>query len=198
MATSAPVGVTFPVGTRSTIGVLTLDVLVTESTDLSAKATQYAVEQGSPISDHIIVESERLKMSGWITPTDVMAMTAVGRPKLIEAKATLRKLMTDRSELTVTTGMDTYTEMVMETCNIGRSNEADRLTVDLEFVKIRKVTLRTAAIPAAKAKDSGKGKADATKTNAGKAPNGEPAKTQRSKLKVLVSGPGEVNPRDRR
>lgn len=197
MATT-PVGVTFPVGKRSTIGVFVLDALISESTDLSAKATQYAVEDGSPISDHVVLDSERLKMSGWITPTDVLAMTVVGRPKLIEARATLRKLIADRTELTITTGLDTYTQMIMETCNIGRTNEGDHLTVDLEFIKIRKVVLRTAAIPADKSSGTGKGKAGATKTNAGKAYNGEPAKTQRSKLKTLISGPGEVNARDRR
>lgn len=194
----ATVGLTFPTGTRSSVGLLELDVLMTESNELSAKATEYAVEEGSPISDHIVLESERLKLSGWVTPSNVMLMTADGRPKLIEAKATMRRIMTARETVTVTTGMDTYVDMVVEDCSIGRNNEGDKLTVDMSLVQIRKTTLRREAIPPAKTSGTGTGKAGATKTKAGKSPNGEPAATERSKLKTIVSGPAAVNARDRR
>lgn len=183
----AAVGMTFQTGVPSTIGTLELDALISEATDLNAKATEYAVEDDSPISDHIIVESERLKLSGWITPSSVMQMTADGRPKLLEAKASLRKIMKDRAEVTVTTGMDTYTAMVMESCNIGRSNEGDHMTVDCEFVKIRKATLRTADIPPDKVAPAAKGKAGATNTKAGKAnPDNGPTGPQKTKLARLV------------
>lgn len=183
----ASVGITFPVGEVSNVGVLELDVMLTEANTLSAKATEYVVEDGSPISDHVIIESEKLKLSGWVTPTDVFLMTAVGRPKLIDAKATLRKIMTDRQTVTVTTGMDSYTDMVVESCEIGRSNEGDRLTVDLALVKIRKALLRRVDIPAAKTSGTATGKAGATKTKAGKVTPEEPKPPVKSKLKELVT-----------
>lgn len=182
----AAVGLTFPPGTLSSVGLLQLDVLLTESTELAAKTTEYAVEEGSPISDHVVVESERLKLSGLITPSNVMLMTADGRPKLIEAKATLRKIMTARDTVTVTTGLDTYLNMVVEECSIGRSNEGDKLTVDMSLVQIRKAVLRREAIPAAKTSGTGTGKAGATKTKAGKAPDNPPPARARSKLVQLV------------
>lgn len=170
----AEVGVTFATSSPTTIGALAIDALLSESTELSSKATEYAVEDGSPISDHVVLAPERLKISGWITPSDVQLMTADGRPKLAEAKATMRKIVNDRAEITVTTGMDAYTDMIMETCNIGRSNEGERFTVDMEFVKIRKAVLRKADIPPDKTSGTGKGKAGATKTDAGKAANKAP------------------------
>lgn len=197
----AEVGVTFGTGTPTTIGALAIDALISESTELSSKATEYAVEDGSPISDHVVLAPERLKISGWITPSDVQLMTADGRPKLAEAKATLRKIVNDRAEITVTTGMDAYPEMIMETCNIGRTNEGERFTVDMEFVKIRKAVLRKADIPPDKTSGTAKGKAGATKTDAGKSYNGAPAGATRSKLDEKVFGPtsaSDINARDRR
>jgi len=195
----ADVGVTFSTGISTTIGTLQIDALLSETTELAAKATEYAVEDGSPISDHVVLTPERLKVSGWITPSDVQLMTATGRPKMAEAKSTLRKIVNDRAEITVTTGMDTYTGMILETCSIGRSSDGgDRFNVDMEFVKIRKAVLRKVDIPADKTSGTAKGKAGATNTDAGKAYNGEPARPVRSKLKTIVSGENEVNPRDRR
>lgn len=183
----AEVGITYQTGQATTIGLLSLDALITEGTGLRAKATEYAVEEGSPISDHVVLESERLKISGMITPSSVMEMTADGRPKLREAKATLRRLISDRNELTVSTGMDTYVGMVLESADINRSNEGDHLSVDLELVQIRKAVLRQADIPPNKTDGTGTGKAGATKTPAGKAnSNNEPKAPVKSKLATLV------------
>ena len=183
----AEIGLTYQTGVPTTIGTLALDALITEGTDLRAKATEYAVEDGSPISDHVVLESERLKLSGWITTNSVMEMTADGRPKLLEAKATLRRLVSDRNEIVVATGLDTYANMVLESANIGRSNEGDHLTVDLELVQIRKAVLRQADIPPAKTSGTGTGKAGTTKTPAGKAnSNNEPSGPKKSKLAELI------------
>lgn len=186
MATT-PIGMTFETGQSTTIGALSLDALITEGTGLRAKATEYAVEEGSPITDHVVLESERLKLSGWITTNSVIEMTADGRPKLLEAKATLRKIIADRNEITVSTGLDTYTGMVLESCDINRSNEGDHLTVDMELVQIRKAVLRQADIPPAKTSGTATGKAGTTKTPAGKAnANNEPKPRTKSKLATLV------------
>lgn len=182
----AEIGLTFTRG-FTTVGVLALDAMITEGSELRAKATEYAVEDGSPISDHVVLESERLKLSGWVTPTNVLEMSADGRPKLLEAKATLRQMVSDRNEITVTTGLDSYEGMVLESVSIGRSNEGDHLTVDLELVQIRKAVLRMADIPPAKTTGTAKGKAGSTKTPAGKAnPNTEPSGPKKSKLAELI------------
>lgn len=185
----ATVGLTFSTGVPSTVGALELDALLTEGTELSAKATEYAVEEGSPISDHVVLESEQLKLSGWITPSNVQQLTAAGRPKMLEAKAALRKMINDRAEITVSTGMDTYTGMIMEKCSIGRSNEGDHFSVDMQFIKIRKAVLRKVDIPPGKTSGTATGKAGSTNTKAGKAGTGNtapPTGPQQSKLRTLV------------
>ena len=185
----AEVGMTYSTGVQSTIGVLQLDALLSEGTDLAAQVSEYPVEEGSPISDHVTVESERLKLSGIITPSDVMQMTAGGRPKLMEAKAALRKILNDRAPVTISTGMDTYVDMIMDKCQISRTNEADHLNVDAEFVHIRKATLRKAAIPPDKTTGTATGKAGDTKTKAGKAGQSSPPAPQQSKRKKLLRTP---------
>jgi hypothetical protein len=186
----AEVGLTFSTGVPTTVGALELDALLSEITELSAKATEYAVEEGSPISDHVVPQPERLKLSGWITPTNLQLMQADGRPKMLEAKATLRRMMDDRAEVTIVTGMDTYSGMILETCSIGRNNEGEKFTVDMEFVHIRKAVLRKADIPPDKTKGTATGKAGTTNTKAGKASTStatQPSAPVQSKLKALVT-----------
>jgi len=175
----------------SSIGALPLDALVGEKTALNSRATSYAVEDGPPVTDHVIQESEQLTLDGWVTAADITllgglnargavggldgASTGAGRSKLIGAKDALRKIHADRLPITITTGLDVYENFVMESCSIGRSNGGgDRFELSATFRRIRKVTLRQADIPPEKTSGSATGKAGATKQNAGKT-SGVPA-----------------------
>jgi hypothetical protein len=178
----------------SSIGALPLDALVGEKTALNSRATSYAVEDGPPVSDHVVQESELLTLDGWVTAADITllgglnargalggmggsggASTDVGRSKLIGAKDALRKIHADRLPITITTGLDVYENFVMESCSIGRSNGGgDRFELSATFRRIRKVTLRQADIPPEKTSGSATGKAGTTKQNAGKT-SGVPA-----------------------
>lgn len=175
----------------SSIGALPLDALVGEKTALNSRATSYAVEDGPPVTDHVIQESEQLTLDGWVTAADISLLgglnargavgglggssTGAGRSKLIGAKDALRKIHADRLPITITTGLDVYEDFVMESCSIGRSNGGgDRFELSATFRRIRKVTLRQADIPPEKTSGSATGKAGATKQNAGKT-SGVPA-----------------------
>ncbi|CUJ29297.1 phage baseplate protein [Achromobacter ruhlandii] len=183
----------------SSIGVVPLDALLSESTSLESQATSYPVEDGPPVTDHVVQESERLQLDGWVTAAEVSLLggrlagraggggAGAGRSKLISAKAALRQIHADRLPITVTTGLDVYTDFVMERCEIGRAADGgERFSITAEFKKIRKVTLRQADIPPAKTSGSATGKAGATKTNAGKA-----APREVSDLKSVTSGAGK-------
>ncbi|MFF7398892.1 phage baseplate protein [Achromobacter sp. NPDC008082] len=174
----------------TSIGAVPLDALLSEKTSLNSRATDYAVEDGPPVTDHVVQESELLTLDGWVTAAEVSllgglaagASTAIraggslaglagsaGRSKLISAKDALRKIHADRLPITVTTGLDVYVDFVMERCEIGRTNEGgDRFEISADFKKIRKVALRQADIPPEKTSGSASGKAGQTKTNAGK------------------------------
>ena len=187
------VSLVFSLGTaRSSIGAITLDALLDESTELNSRATEYAVEEGAPISDHIVQESERLSLSGWVTAADTELFGAGGRSKLITAKDALRAMHAERVATTVVTGLDTYPDMVMETCKVSRDGKGEFLHLACEFKRIRKATLRTAEIPPDKVSASAsggraKGKAGATKTKAGKVSGTEPTAQERSRLSSNVN-----------
>ena len=166
----------------SSIGTLPLDALVNEKTTLTSRVTSFAVEDGPPVTDHVVADSEQLTLDGWVTAADISllgglrgAALGAGRSKLIGAKDALRKIHADRLPITITTGLDVYADFVMESCSIGRTNGAgDRFELSASFKRIRKVTLRQADIPPEKTSGSATGKAGTTKANAGKQ-NGVPA-----------------------
>ncbi|CAG9173060.1 phage baseplate protein [Cupriavidus respiraculi] len=171
---------------QTSVGAIMLDALLDENTELASRATEYAVEEGSPITDHVVLESERLDLSGWITGAGTLLFGAGGRSKLISAKDALRAIHAARSTLTVMTGIDMYVDMVMETCKISRDGKGEFFHIAAGFRKIRKATLRTVAIPPDKVRaGKAKQKAGATKTNAGKVTPKDATPRQRSDLKRI-------------
>lgn len=192
------VSMVFGWGGGSSIGVLPLDALISERTSLNSRATEYPVEDGPPVTDHVVQESELLTVEGWVTAAEVSLLGGVnalaarvaghgggGRSKLIGAKEALRKIHADRLPVTVVTGLDVYVGFVMERCDIDRNNEdGERFSISADFRKIRKVTMRQAVIPPEKVKGGVKGKAGASKTNAGKASPKE--------VSVLKSDTGQI------
>lgn len=202
------VSMIFGWGGGSSIGALPLDALLNEKTSLNSRATEYAVEDGPPVTDHVVQESELLALDGWVTAAEVALLGGLaigglrnlvggtglgglsaggGRSKLISSKEALRKIHADRLPITIVTGLDVYVDFVMETCDIGRSSEAgDRFEISATFKQIRKVTLRQADIPPEKTSGSATGKAGGTKTNAGKTSGADPEPREQSELKGKV------------
>lgn len=157
------------IGTRTVIGVLELDALLTESTSLRSQITEYPIEDGSVISDHISQESETLSIEGVITGAGTLFNISAGKSKLIAAKEALRELHEKRELISIVTGVDVYDDFAIESCEISRNNEdGEQFSVSMELRKIKKVTLRTEEIPPEKTSGKAKGKAGKTKTKAGK------------------------------
>lgn len=156
-------------GTRAAVGALELDALISEDTVLDSYATVYPVEDGSTITDNVSNDAEKLSLSGMVTSAQITVFGANGWQKLVQAKDVLRRLHEARELVTISTGMDTYTEMVMERCRIGRTNEGDHFSIDCDFRKIVKAQLKTETVPEDKAAPKARGKAGSTRTSAGKA-----------------------------
>lgn len=132
---------------QTSIGSLQLDALLTEDTNLPSIATQYPVEDGSVISDHITRESTVLALSGVVTSAGMSLFSPGGRTKLVQAKDVLQRIHNLRLPVTITTGMGVYNGYAMTSARIGRSNEGEKLTVDCTFLEIRKTQVELAAIP---------------------------------------------------
>lgn len=186
---------------QTTIGSVTLDALMSENTRLTANVSAYPVEDGAEVTDNITLTNERLNLSGIISGGSVLLFGAGGRSKLMAAKDALRVLYEQRTPITIVTGMDVYTNMALSNLDIERTNEGEFITVQCEFERIRKVTVRTASIPAnivAGEKGKGaKGKAGETDAKAGKvsdktAPQTDPNAMKESQLYTLTRGKATV------
>lgn len=193
-------------GPQTTIGALPLDALLSESTELPSNISAYAVEDGPPTTDHITQDAERLSLSGVVTAASVLMFGAGGRSKLIAAKDALRQIHEQRLPLTIVTGMDMYENMGMSNAKIGRTNKSDQLTIDCEFQKIRKASVRKADIPPEKvaqaegapAGSGAKGKAGQTAAKGGKVSTSSPNQStlhesQHGKIKAALNTGGTIS-----
>lgn len=154
---------------QTMIGAVRLDALISEQTSLANGVTQYAVEEGAPVSDHISTEAEKLTIEGVVTGASVSLFGASGRSKMIEAKEALRVINEQRQPLTVVTGLDVYPEFAMESCDISRNaDDGEKLHISISLTKIRKAKTKEADIPPGKVRQNAAGKAGQTKRPAGK------------------------------
>ncbi|WP_169294741.1 phage baseplate protein [Advenella sp. EE-W14] len=153
--------------TRSMIGAIELDAMTNERIELKSQATKYYVEEGAPISDHVIIENESLSINGVIS-TASLTLFGEGKSRLIATVDALRQIKDERLPVVITTGLGMYSDMVMEGCTIDRGTPLQEITLSCSFVKIRKARKRTTDVPEVTASGTAKGKAGATKTKAGK------------------------------
>ena len=167
---------------KTRIGSLEFDALLDEATRFNSKATQYVVEDGSPISDHISQESVELRLSGVVTSAKVNLWDGnSGLPKLFDAKEVLRDLHESRELVSVVTGLDVYEDMAITDCEISRSaDDGYQYKVELTLIKIRKAKPSETEVPEATAKKAdAKGKASAGKdAKKGKGANGKAGKSK--------------------
>ncbi len=153
--------------TKSMIGAIELDAMTNERIELRSQATKYYVEEGAPISDHVINENEALTVQGVISAAS-LTLFGEGKSRLIATVDALRQIQNERLPVVITTGLGMYEERVLESCTIIRGTPAQEINVDCTFTKIRKAQKRTTDVPETKATGTAKGKAGATKTKAGK------------------------------
>lgn len=145
---------------RTRLGVLLLDVLLTEEVEFESQATLYPVEDGTEISDHITQGAEKIRIGGVVSTADasggfgIAATLGFGvdnSAKLIDVIEALRTMHKNRELVTVSTGQLVYEQMAFTSLNAQRSADGQGgnwVSVKAELVKIRKVSLKTADVPA--------------------------------------------------
>lgn len=171
-------------GNSTTIGALELDAMLTESTSLRSQITEYPVEDGTVISDHITKEAETLSINGVITGAGTLFSPSFGKVKLLVAKEALRELHNARELVTVVSGLDVYQDFAIESLDIERNaDDGERLNISAQLRKIQKVQLRTEEMPPEKANGKTKGKAGKTKAKTGKAQTKPPSNGAEKKVK---------------
>src|SRR5262252_6378383 len=111
---------------HSTLGVLSLDVLVSENLKLPSEVTKYPVEDGSgDISDHITQNNEELSITGSVASSELFAIefSFTGcYSKLINAVDQLRQMHKQRQPIEIVTGLGRYTNMAFTNLSLNRGS----------------------------------------------------------------------------
>lgn len=139
-------------------GNIELDANLEEVHEWSAEATENPVEEGAPVSDHVIEKSDKLRIRGFVSdsPTsDTMITRIVGlyNGKTLDNRTqtvfdTLQTLIKTKEPIVVYTKHRIYDEMVLTGVNIPRSpGVGEAIEFTAEFVHIRKVRTQTVDVP---------------------------------------------------
>lgn len=179
---------------NSSVGFIEFDLVLKESHEWKTSPTSNPIENGSDITDHVIIEQDKITLNGYITNSSIdidlasfiggtiAAYTPFGagsilsealykKPKkVLEAFQMLYKLKEAGEEVSIVTTLKVYKDMVISNISIPREpSDGDAIEVKIELVHIQKVDVEMVEIP----KGIKKGKTASKKTataadNAGK------------------------------
>ena len=140
----------------NTFGNIELDAVLDENHEWSAEATSNPVEVGAPVTDHVIEQSDKLRIRGFVTDSSIsLSMSIMGLLNLGDVGNRtqgvfdlLHQLIKLKEPITVYTKHRIYDDMVLTNVTIPRSasvGEAIEFTAD--FVHIRKVATQMVDVP---------------------------------------------------
>lgn len=136
----------------SEVGELVLDASLSESHQYTSEVTQFPVEDGSVITDHIQNKPDQVSINGFVTNTPIRSFTEVaqsvdlvrpigvsGRTELaLETLLNIHKL---RVLVTIVTNLKAYKDMALTSLTIPRNAAiGDVLEFSADFVKVVKVS----------------------------------------------------------
>lgn len=141
------------------------DALIDESRTLEATVPEYAVEDGFSISDAIILGSETLSMTLFVTDTPVTWRNRHGSgPGRVEQICKqIEELYFKGEPVTIVTSDVTYSNMAIESLTIGKSADVGYAReIPISFRKIRVTSAQTTTIPESYGKSGDTGAAAGT------------------------------------
>ena len=111
-----------------------LDASLSEDHTLDSELTEFPVENGSVISDHRVVKPEGVVVEGIISKTPVSFLG--GAFGLLESEkdipnewAKVKKIFKDGEKMTVNTGLETYTDMILTKLSTPRDAKTGQALV---------------------------------------------------------------------
>lgn len=120
---------------QSNIGGIFLDATLSEDHQYNSRVTNYPVEDGRIISDHIINEPETLQITGIVSDTPLSILAPFNRS--VDAFNRLVRIHTNKERITVVTGIKVYTDMVMTSLQVPRNlTTGQSLTFVIDLQKI--------------------------------------------------------------
>lgn len=129
--------------------VLMLDAILSEEHSLENKITEFPLETGANLNDHIVNSPRRFTLQGLVTNTPLRGDNSPPGNYAEVAFQSLEKLHADRQLMTVVTRMKQYKNMAIEKISIPRSQttgEAIEFTASL--VEVKRVVSKTVTFQA--------------------------------------------------
>ncbi len=143
-------------------GNIELDANLEETHEWSAEATSNPVEEGAPITDHVIENADKLRIRGFVSDANMdylfsnrgMArISGIFNGKTLDNRTqivfdTLNTLIKKREAIVVYTKHRIYTDMVLTNVTIPRSAQTgEAIEFTAEFINIRKVRTQIVDVP---------------------------------------------------
>lgn len=120
---------------QSRVGTVSLDATLSEDHSYRSRVTNFPIENGTYISDHVINEPVRLSIRGLVSDTPLNIL-AIGN-RSIDAFNRLIEIQERKERISVITGIKVYTDMVITSLNVPRDIATGQsLTFNIEFQKL--------------------------------------------------------------
>lgn len=120
---------------RTSVAGVVIDAVLTEDHAYNSRVTNYPVENGLIISDHIINEPDTLQITGVVSDTPLSFLAPFNNS--VNAFNTLVEIHNRRERITVVTGIKVYTDMVITSLQVPRNVQSGQsLTFVIDLQKI--------------------------------------------------------------
>ncbi len=174
-----------------TINGFEIDAVLTEEHEFDTEVTKYPVEVGSDIADNVRVKPRVVTLTdGIVSDTPIGALAtrraqSTSRPSE-DARSLLEQIRQAREPVVITTDLQTYKNMVMESLTISRmAKDGGALKFKAKFVEVILVTnnrtFKKVAIPSTQGRQGLGHKA--TREEEWNGTNSQQAQAQQAKLK---------------
>ena len=120
---------------KGKIGSVELDVTMREDHRYSSRVTNYPVEEGSTLSDHIINEPAEITLEGIVTDSPLSILSFFNRS--VDAFNQFVEIHEKRELVTVVTGLKIYPNMAITSLNVPRdlrTGQSLKFTIELQNV----------------------------------------------------------------
>lgn len=132
----------------NSFGNIELDAALDEEHEWSAEVTMNPVEVGSPVTDHIIEQSDKLRIKGFVTDAPLVSASVGAINKTQDTFDLLNRLIKLKEPMTVYTQYRIYDNMVLTNLSVPRSAAVgEAIEFSAEFINIRKVATQTVDVP---------------------------------------------------
>lgn len=110
----------FSRGVPKQIGAITVDAFVRERHVKTARATNYPIETGELITDHVVVDPISLDIQGIVMGATLSGSSGALGGRVLDAYKTFLDLIDNKIPVIVTTGLKVYENMIIENLTVDR------------------------------------------------------------------------------